>query len=334
MDKVLIIAEAGVNHNGDIEMAKRLVEVAAAAGADIVKFQTFRADRLVTRTAAKAEYQVASTGSEESQYEMLRRLELSPEAHDTLIAHCAAHGIEFMSTAFDEDSVALLAGKGMKRFKIPSGEITNLSYLRRVAEVAEEVIISTGMARMDEIASAIAVFEAAGIPRTRLAVLHCTTEYPAPMADVNLRAMQTIGASFGVTVGYSDHTQGIEIAVAAAALGAHMFEKHFTLDRSLPGPDHQASLEPDQLTAMVAAIRNIEQALGDGVKRPSPSEVRNLPIVRRSLVATQPIEAGEMFSMKNIGAKRPGTGISPMRLDEVLGKPAPRAFGPDELIEL
>lgn len=334
MNKVLIIAEAGVNHNGDIDMAKRLIEAAAAAGADIVKFQTFRAERLVTRTAAKADYQVASTGAEESQYEMLRRLELSPEAHDILIAHCAIYGIEFMSTAFDEESVALLAGKGMKRFKIPSGEITNLPYLRRVAEVADEVIISTGMATMDEIAATISVFEAAGIPRARQTVLHCTTEYPAPMSDVNLRAMQTIGERFGVKVGYSDHTQGIEVAVAAAALGAGIFEKHFTLDQSLPGPDHQASLEPEQLAAMVAAIRNIEQALGDGVKRPSPNEVRNLPIVRKSLVATQPIEAGELFSMKNIGAKRPGTGISPMRLDEVLGKPAPRAFSPDELIEL
>lgn len=334
MDKILIIAEAGVNHNGDIEMAKRLVEAAAAAGADIVKFQTFRADRVVTRTAAKAHYQVASTCSEESQYEMLRRLELNSEAHDTLIEHCAAHGIEFMSTPFDEGSVALLAGKGMKRFKIPSGEITNLLYLRRVAEVADEVIISTGMSTMDEIASTIAVFELAGIPRARLAVLHCTTEYPAPMGDVNLSAMQTIATSFGVRVGYSDHTQGIEVAVAAAALGARMLEKHFTLDRTLPGPDHQASLEPDQLTAMVAAVRNIEQALGDGVKRPSPNEVRNLPIVRKSLVATQPIEAGELFSMENIGAKRPGTGISPMRLDEVLGKSSPRAFSPDELIEL
>lgn len=334
MDKVLIIAEAGVNHNGDIDAAKRLVEAAAAAGADIVKFQTFRADLLVTRSAAKADYQVVSTGSGESQYEMLQRLELNPEAHDILIAHCAAHRIEFMSTAFDEESVALLAGRGMRRFKIPSGELTNLPYLRSVAGLADEVIISTGMATMDEIAAAIAVFERAGISRDRLCVLHCTTDYPAAMADVNLRAMQTIGTSFGVRVGYSDHTLGIEIPVAAVALGACVIEKHFTLDKTLPGPDHKASLEPDQLSAMVAAVRNVEKALGDGVKRPSAAELRNVPIVRKSLVAIRPIQAGEQFSLENIAAKRPGTGVSPMRLDDVLGRRAPRRFAPEELIEL
>lgn len=334
MTKVLIIAEAGVNHNGDMGLARRLIGVAKEAGADIVKFQTFSADRLVTKNAAKADYQLENTGSGDSQHEMLRRLELSPDMHDELIAEAAARGIEFMSTAFDEESVNLLASKALKRFKVPSGEITNLTYLRRLASVADEVIISTGMATLGEIGAAISVFEAAGVGRDRITVLHCTTEYPAPMADVNLRAMQTIANEFGVRVGYSDHTEGIEVAIAAVALGATVIEKHFTLDRTLPGPDHKASLEPDQLAAMVTAIRNIEQAMGDGVKGPSPTEARNLPIVRKSLVAIRPIQAGESFSTQNIGAKRPGTGISPMRLDDVIGKPAPRNFAPDELIEL
>jgi N,N'-diacetyllegionaminate synthase len=332
--KVVVIAEAGVNHNGDLDIARRLIDVAAESGADIVKFQTFNADRLATKSAVKADYQVETTGSAESQHEMLRRLELSPAMHDELISHAARRGIEFMSTAFDEESVDLLAGKGLKRFKVPSGEITNLAYLRRIASVAEEVIISTGMATLAEIGAVIAVFDAGGVPRSRITILHCTTDYPARMQDVNLRAMLTIAGEFGVKVGYSDHTQGIEIAIAAVAMGACVIEKHFTLDQSLPGPDHKASLEPDQLKAMVAAIRNIEQAMGDGVKRPSSNEVRNLPIVRKSLVATRSIVAGEPFNTKNVGAKRPGTGISPMRLDELMGKPAPRGFKPDELIEL
>lgn len=331
---VLVIAEAGVNHNGDLDIARRLIDVAAEAGADIIKFQTFNADRLVTKSAAKADYQVETTGAAETQYEMLRRLELSPTMHDTLIAHAAKRGIEFMSTAFDEESVDLLAGKGMKRFKVPSGEITNLAYLRRIAAVAEEVIISTGMATLTEIGEAIAVFEAAGIARSSMTILHCTTEYPAPMQDVNLCAMLTIAGEFGVKIGYSDHTQGIEVAIAAVVLGASVVEKHFTLDKSLPGPDHKASLEPNELAALVSAIRNIGQAMGDGVKAPGPNEARNLPIVRKSLVAIRPIKAGEPFSTQNISAKRPGTGISPMRLDEVVGKPAPRSFEPDELIEL
>ncbi len=331
---VLIIAEAGVNHNGDLDIARRLIDVAAESGADIVKFQTFNADRLATKGAVKADYQVEATGSAESQHEMLRRLELSPAMHDALIAHAAMRGIEFMSTAFDEDSVDLLARKGLKRFKVPSGEITNLAYLRRIAAVASEVIISTGMATLTEIGAAIAVFEAGGIPRSRITVLHCTTDYPAHMQDVNLRAMLTIAGEFGVQVGYSDHTQGIEVSIAAVALGARVIEKHFTLDHTLPGPDHKASLEPELLAAMVGAIRNISASLGDGVKSPSPNEARNLPIVRKSLVAIRPIKAGEPYSTENIGAKRPGTGISPMCLDEVIGKPAPRNFEPDELIEL
>lgn len=331
---VLVIAEVGVNHNGNLDIARRLIDVAADSGADIVKFQTFKADRLATKDASKADYQVKTTDAAESQHEMLRRLELSPTMHDELIAHAARRGIEFMSTPFDEESVDLLAGKGLRRFKVPSGEITNLPYLRRIAQVAGEVIISTGMATLEEIGAAIAVFEAGGVPRSRITILHCTTDYPAHMQDVNLRAMQTIAIEFGVQVGYSDHTQGIEVPIAAVALGARIIEKHFTLDQNLPGPDHKASLTPEQLSAMVAALRNIELTLGDGVKRPSPNEARNLPIVRKSLVAIQPIKAGESFSIQNIGAKRPGTGISPMRLDEVVGKPAPRDFDPDELIEL
>lgn len=334
MDKVLVIAEAGVNHNGDMVKARELIDVAAASGADIVKFQTFCADRLVTKDAAKAGYQIETTGATESQHDMLRRLELTPEMHDELIAHAMKRGIEFMSTAFDEESVDFLASRSLKRFKVPSGEITNLAYLRRIAGVAEEVIISTGMATLGEVGDAIAVFEKAGIPRSRLSILHCTTDYPAPMQDVNLRVIQTIAREFGTTVGYSDHTQGIEVPIAAVALGARIIEKHFTLDQSMPGPDHKASLEPGQLAAMVKAIRNIEMAMGNGVKAPSPSEIGNLPIVRKSLVAIRPIRIGEPFSPHNIGAKRPGTGISPMCLDEIVGKPAPRNFAPDELIEL
>lgn len=331
---VLIIAEAGVNHNGDLDIARRLIDVAADSGADVVKFQTFNANRVVTKSAAKADYQVETTGKKESQHEMLQRLELSDAMHDELIAHAKKRGIEFMSTAFDEESVDFLASKGLKRVKVPSGEITNLAYLRRIAAVADEVIISTGMTTLAEIGAAIMVFELAGIARSCITVLHCTTEYPAPMEDVNLRAMLTIASEFGVKVGYSDHTQGIEIAIAAAALGACIIEKHFTLDQSLPGPDHKASLEPDQLAAMVIAIRNIGKAMGDGFKKPTPNEVKNLLIVRKSLVAAYTIKAGEPFSKLNIVAKRPGSGISPMRLDEVIGKLAPRNFEPDELIEL
>ena len=334
MAKVLIIAEAGVNHNGDMQLAHRLIDVAADAGADIVKFQTFSADRLVTKTAVKAGYQVETTGAMESQHEMLWRLELSPAMHDELIAHATSRGIEFMSTAFDEGSVDLLADKGIKRFKVPSGEITNLPYLRHIAAVADEIIISTGMATLEEIAAAISVFESVGVTRNRITVLHCTTEYPAPMPDVNLRAMQTIADEFGVPVGYSDHTAGIEVSVAAVALNACIIEKHLTLDCSLPGPDHKASLEPGPFKDMVAAIRNIEQALGSAIKGPCPCELSNKLVARRSLVAAKAIRAGEIFTPDNVTAKRPGTGISPMRWDEVIGSAAPRDFEPDEFISL
>jgi N,N'-diacetyllegionaminate synthase len=330
----LIIAEAGVNHNGDIALARRLIDVAADAGADLVKFQTFSADCLVTRAAAKADYQTRTTGSNESQYEMLRRLELTVEMHKELMAYCAVCDIGFFSTGFDIKSVDLLVDLGQDRFKIPSGEITNLPYLRHIGRMGKSVILSTGMAEMEEIQSAIGVLEEAGTSRARITVLHCTTEYPTPMADVNLRAMLSIQKAFGVEVGYSDHTRGMEVAIAAVALGASVIEKHFTLDRNLPGPDHKASLEPEELKAMVAAIRNIEIALGDGVKRLTPSETRNIAVARKSLMASRGIRKGEVFSVENITAKRPGTGISPMRWDEVIGRTAPREFSADELIEL
>jgi len=332
--RTLVIAEAGVNHNGDLGMARQLIDAAAEAGADLVKFQTFSADRLVTTHAGKADYQIRATDGRESQHAMLRRLELSREMHEALIAHCALRGIRFFSTAYDSQSIDLLLELGADRFKIPSGEITNLPYLRHVGSLGKPVILSTGMATLGEIEAAVDVLERAGTPRGRVTVLHCNTEYPTPMADVNLRAMLTIRDAFGVAVGYSDHTKGIEVAVAAVALGATVIEKHFTLARNLPGPDHQASLEPDDLKAMVASIRNIESALGDGIKRPSPSEAKNRSAARRSLVAACAIRTGERFTEANVAVKRPGTGLSPMRWDEVLGRKAPRDFALNEFIEL
>lgn len=330
----LIIAEAGVNHNGDLELAKKLIDVAADAGADLVKFQTFSADRLATRDAQKADYQVQNTDCHESQYEMLRRLELTNEMHKELIAHCAMRNIGFFSTGFDIQSVDLLAGLGQKVFKIPSGEITNMPYLRHIGQRGQNVILSTGMATISDIEAAIDVLERSGTPRSNMTVLHCTTEYPAPIAAVNLRAMQSIRRAFGVAVGYSDHTPGIEVSIAAVALGASVIEKHFTLDRNLPGPDHKASLEPNELKAMVTNIRNIEVALGDGIKRITISEAKNKSIVRKSLVASKSIKLGECFSSQNITAKRPGVGISPMLWDDVVGRKARRDFSQDELIEL
>jgi N,N'-diacetyllegionaminate synthase len=330
----LVIAEAGVNHNGDMGLAMQLIEVAADAGADVVKFQTFKADQLATTKAAKASYQKQTTDKTENQQVMLKRLELTSDQHKQLISHCHNCGIEFLSTAFDDPSIDLLNKLFLKRFKIPSGEITNLPYLRRIGGLGKPLILSTGMANLGEIEAALAVLETAGTNRDQITVLHCTTEYPAPMAEVNLRAMQTIGQSFGVAVGYSDHTAGIEVPIAAVALGATVIEKHFTLDQNLPGPDHKASLEPKEFAAMVNAIRNIELALGDGIKRATASEAANLPIVRKSLVASRAISIGELFSATNITAKRPGSGISPMRWDELIGHTSARAFEPDELIEL
>lgn len=333
-NSTLIIAEVGVNHNGDLEQALSLIDAAACAGADLVKFQTFSADRLVTATAAKAAYQMRSGNMDETQQAMLRKLELSRAMHEVLMAHCRERQIEFFSTGFDIPSLDLLRELGLERFKIPSGEITNLPYLRHVGSFGSPVILSTGMATLGEIEAALTVLEIAGMSRRHITVLHCNTEYPTPMQDVNLRAMLGIRDALGVTVGYSDHTRGIEIPVAAVALGATVIEKHLTLDRNLPGPDHCASLEPHEFTAMVEAIRNIEQALGDGIKRPSVSEASNKPVARKSLVAAKPICAGECFTPENLAVKRPGTGISPMRWDEVIGRVAPRHFAVDELVEI
>jgi N,N'-diacetyllegionaminate synthase len=333
-EKTLIIAEAGVNHNGDLRLAKRLVEVAAQAGADIVKFQTFKADRLVTAVAQKASYQKANTSAGESQLEMLSRLELSDDMHHVLVEHCLAHGIGFLSTGFDIESVDLLANLGIRLFKVPSGEITNLPYLRHVGAKCGEVILSTGMATLGEVEAAIEALEQAGTPKDNIVVLHCTTEYPAPMDAVNLKAMLSMQRAFHLRVGYSDHTEGISIATAAVALGACVIEKHFTLDRNLPGPDHRASLEPHELKALVQSIRAVEAALGDGVKRMTSGEARNKPLARRSIVAARAIAKGQLFSEQNLAVKRPGIGISPMRWDEVLGQRASRDFQFDEPITI
>jgi N,N'-diacetyllegionaminate synthase len=331
--KVLIIAEAGVNHNGDIDVAKRLIDVAAGAGADLVKFQTFNADRLVTENASKADYQKLAGDNNESQHFMLRKMELTEAMHHELIAHCALRGIDFFSTGFDIESINLLVSLGQELFKIPSGEITNLPYLRHIGKLRKEVILSTGMSSMDEIESAINALEDSGTPRASITVLHCTTSYPAPMSDINLHAMQSIRSKFGVDVGYSDHTLGIEISLAAVALGATVIEKHFTLDRTLPGPDHKASLEPEELKYMIAGIRNIEEALGDGLKRLMPSEVNNRDIARKSVVARLPIISGQVLNEENLTTKRPGTGISPMDWDDLIGKKSHRDYSVDELID-
>ncbi len=332
--RTLIIAEAGVNHNGDLALAKQLIDVAAEAGADLVKFQTFNADRQVTRTAKKADYQIQTTDGKESQHEMLRSLELTIDMHEDLIAHCATRNIGFFSTGFDIKSVDLLVSLGQECLKVPSGEISNLPYLSHVGQLGKTVFLSTGMATLGEIEAAIDALEHAGTPRSKITVLHCTTEYPTPMVEVNLSAMQNISKAFGVAVGYSDHTLGIEVAVAAVTLGAIVIEKHFTLDRNLPGPDHKASLEPEELKTLVKAIRNIEVALGDGVKRLTPSEARNKPVVRKSIIAAVAIQQGVRFTTENLTVKRPGTGISPMRWGDVIGRVAPRNFEADELIEL
>jgi N,N'-diacetyllegionaminate synthase len=334
MSRVFIIAEAGVNHNGSLKIAKALVDAAAQAGADAVKFQTFKASNLVSKSALKADYQKKSTGSAETQHAMLERLELDELAHQSIIEHCRNKNIMFLSTPFDAESVDMLQNLGMPMYKIPSGEITNLPYLRHISRLGKEIILSTGMSNLDEIGDALDVLEFEGTPRSSITVLHATTEYPCPIGEVNLCAMLTIQKTFGIRVGYSDHTHGIEVPIAAVALGACVIEKHFTLDRSMDGPDHKASLEPDELNAMVKAIRNIEEALGDGFKRPTASEVKNKLVVRKSLVASREIKAGEFFSPENMSAKRPGTGISPMLWDKVIGKRACRDFLLDELIEL
>lgn len=331
--KTLIIAEAGVNHNGDINLAKKLIDIAADSGADLVKFQTFNADRLVTQSASKADYQILATDNSETQYAMLRKLELTESEHQELITYCATKNIRFFSTGFDIESINMLISLGQELFKIPSGEITNLPYLRHIGQLRKTVILSTGMSTMDEIEAAIKVLEAAGTVRNKITALHCTTAYPAPMSDINLRAMQSIQSRFNVSVGYSDHTLGIEIPIAAVSLGATVIEKHFTIDRNLPGPDHKASLEPAELKSMIIAIRNIELALGDGNKRPMPSEIGNRTVARKSIVASRNISPGEDFTEENLTTKRPGTGVSPMKWDLLLTKKAERAYSVDELTD-
>ncbi|HSC81479.1 MAG TPA: N-acetylneuraminate synthase [Chitinolyticbacter sp.] len=331
-DRVFVIAEAGVNHNGDTALALRLVDAAADAGADAVKFQTFQAAALVSRDAVMADYQKANTGVEESQYAMLKRLELSPAAHDAVRQRAQERGILFFSTAFDPVSIDYLIALDIPLWKIPSGEITNYPYLCRIAALQRPTILSTGMATVAEIDDAMRVLLANGLTREQLAILHCNTEYPTPLSDVNLRAMPNLGALFGTAYGYSDHTAGEAISVAAVALGARVIEKHFTLDRNLPGPDHKASLEPDELASMVAAIRAVETALGNGIKQPTPSEAKNRPIARKSIVAACAIRAGEVFSADNLTIKRPGTGISPMRWPELIGRTASRDYAEDEVI--
>ena len=331
--KTLVIAEAGVNHNGDLQLAKKLVDAARDAGADIVKFQTFHASQLATEHAEQASYQQKSLDKSEGQLAMLKRLELQPEQHSELIEYCDQRNIEFLSTAFDTSSIQLLASLKLKRWKVPSGEITNLPYLRHIGSQGKPVILSTGMANLGEIEAALTVLEQAGTPLNKITVLHCTTEYPTPADEVNPRAMNTIAHAFGVAAGYSDHTDGIAVPIAAVAMGAIVIEKHLTLDRNMPGPDHKASLEIDQFSAMVRGIRTIEQALGDRIKRPTPSEHANLALVRKSLVAACPIRAGELFTEGNLAAKRPGTGISPMHWHSWIGRKAIRDFAVDELIE-
>lgn len=330
-----IIAEAGVNHNGSLDLALQLVEAASDAGADAVKFQTFKADALVTKTTSKAEYQTANTGNSESQHSMLSELELSAADHDVLIDHCQKKNITFLSTGFDTESLKLLQSLDLPRYKIPSGEITNLPLLRQLASFGKPLIVSTGMATLEEIAETLAALEAAGVQRCDITLLHCTTQYPTPMENVNLRAMLSMGEQFkGVEIGYSDHTLGIEVPIAAAALGAIVIEKHFTLDRAMPGPDHAASLEPDELKAMVTAIQNIQRALGDGRKQPSAAELATRKVARKSIVAAKAISAGETLTEDNLTVKRAEGGISPMLWDTVLGTLSNQSYCEDQPIHV
>jgi N,N'-diacetyllegionaminate synthase len=332
---VIIIAEAGVNHNGSFEMAKQLVDKAKEAGADYVKFQTAVPELVISTRAPKAEYQKATTGEEENQLEMCKKIHLSLKDYKPLKDYCDSRGIKFLSTPFDLVSVDLLDTLDMDYFKIPSGEITNKPYLKAVASKKKPVIMSTGMCEMDEIETAVHVLTQNGLNKEDIILLHCNTEYPTPFEDVNLLAMLDIRNKTGIETGYSDHTRGIEVPIAAVALGARVIEKHFTLDRNLPGPDHKASLEPQELKAMVNAIRNIEKALsGSGIKEPGASEIKNKDIARKSIVAATTIRRGEVLTAQNLGVKRPGNGISPMRWDEVLGQRAIRDFEQDECIEL
>lgn len=333
--KVLIIAEAGVNHNGSLDLAKKMIDEAAIAGVDFIKFQTFKAEKLVSRSAKQAEYQQRNIGKTgDSQYTMLKHLELNANQHEELIAYCQKKNIQFFSTAFDMDSINYLHSLNLGLWKIPSGEITNYPYLKKIAQYKEPVILSTGMCDLSDIAAALQVLLDNGLEKEQITILHCNTEYPTPMEDVNLRAMLEIEKKFGVNIGYSDHTEGIEVPIAAVALGATVIEKHFTLDRNMEGPDHKASLEPQELRAMVKSIRNIELALGDGHKVVSASEQKNVEIARKSIVAACNIQKGEMLTEKNLTVKRPGNGISPMQWEEVIGTYARRDYQEEDLIEL
>ncbi|WP_346316657.1 N-acetylneuraminate synthase [Chitinophaga sp. YIM B06452] len=335
MQKTIIIAEAGVNHNGSIALAKALIDAAGEAGADYVKFQTFKAKNIASKHARKADYQLKKdTGNDDGQLKMLEKLELSPDDHYQLQAYCKQKGIDFLSTPFDFDSIDLLKSIGMTLGKIPSGEITNLPYLRKMAGSFEKLILSTGMSTIEEVNDALNVLYKEGTPRENIIVLHCTSEYPSPIENVNLKAMLQLQREFDITVGYSDHTVGIEVPVAAVALGASLIEKHFTLDKAMEGPDHAASLDPVELKAMVTAIRNVERALGNGIKEPTETEMKNKQVARKSIVAARRINKGESFSEQNLTVKRPGTGISPMDWDLVLGRQAVKDFDEDDLIIL
>lgn len=333
---VTIIAEAGVNHNGSIEIAKQLIDKAVEAGVDVIKFQTFKAEKLVSKSAKQAEYQKKNIGikADDSQYNMLKKLELSERAHFELISYCKERGIRFFSTAFDLDSIDFLHSLKLGFWKIPSGEITNYPYIKKIAQYHEPVIISTGMCEISDISAAINVLLKNGVQRNQLTILHCNTEYPTPFEDVNLLAMQQIKDEYQVAVGYSDHTKGIEVPIAAVALGASIIEKHFTLDKNMEGPDHKASLEPEELKTMVSAIRNIEKALGTGKKVVSESERKNISIARKSIVAACDIKKGDILTEENLTVKRPGTGISPMRWEEVIGTIAIKDFEEENIIEI
>jgi N,N'-diacetyllegionaminate synthase len=330
--KVFIIAEAGVNHNGSIKLAKKLIDVASDAGADAVKFQTFKAENLATKKAKKANYQMATTNLKESQFDMLKKFELDVETHKQLISYCKKKCIKFLSSPFDQDSIKLLHNLSLDMFKIPSGEIINLPYLRQIGRLNKKIILSTGMANINEINDALDVLIRSGTKKNKITVLHANTEYPTPMEDVNLKAMLTIGNTFDVSYGYSDHTPGIEVDIAAVAMGATCIEKHFTLDCNMDGPDHKASLEPNELRAMIKAIRNIEIALGNGVKKPSNSEIPNMKIVRKSIVAKTEIKKGDILNEKNLTIKRPGNGINPMKWDKLIGTKSKRDYKEDDLL--
>jgi len=332
MKKVFIIAEAGVNHNGILNQAYQLIDVAKCAGADAVKFQTFKAENIVSAHAEKAEYQKKTTPASESQLEMIKKLELTPDDHEKLIQYCKQKEILFLSSPFDLESIDLLDSLGLDIFKLPSGEITNLPYLRKIGCFNKKVMLSTGMSCLGEVESAIDILTGSGTDRDKITLLHCNTEYPTPFEDVNLNAMITMKNAFKLAVGYSDHTVGIEASIAAVAMGASVIEKHFTLDRNMEGPDHKASLEPDELKAMVKAIRNVEKALGNGIKKPSKSELKNINIVRKSLVAKKKIKKREIFTELNVNVKRPGDGMSPMQWDTIIGTKAKKEYNEDELI--